>query len=321
MEDALAVLEEAAQAWAYPMLGYLAAVLCQALGQEEQGEAWLAKAAESGPDLVFPSRLWEVEALRWAIDQDPGDARAKYYLGNFLYAHERFEDGIRLWEGALEGLASFDVIYRNLGLAYWKQRDDPERAVDFFKKGLALNPHNQDFYILLDDLYRAQGLQEKRSELLEAIRALDRPREDVRKRTLVMLVELGRYEEALKALTGESFVPLEMDQSFHQVYVDALMARADAHLREGQIEEAIVSYRQALAFPDNLGVGRPTTMGQAEVLYRLGCACEQLGRFAEALSAWRAAAAEYHPFGDDLYEFVQHSLDKLSRYSELGFVG
>jgi tetratricopeptide (TPR) repeat protein len=320
-EDALAVLEEAAEGWAYPMLDYLAAYVCRSLGQEDEAGAWLARAAESKPDLVFPSRLWEVEVLRGAIDQNPGDARAKYYLGNFLYAHERYEEGIRLWEESLEALADYDVIYRNLGLAYWQQRGDLERAADFFEKGLALNPHNQDFYMRLDDLYKAQGRQDKREELLAAIRTLDRVREDVRKRTLVMLADLGRYEEALQDLTSETFVPLEMDQSFHQVYVKALMARADDHLAAGRVEEAAAAYREALAFPENLGVGRPTTMAQAEVLYRLGCAYEQMGRFAEALDAWRRAACEHHPFGDALFPFVQMALDKLSRYGELGFVG
>jgi tetratricopeptide (TPR) repeat protein len=224
-----------------------------------------------------------------------------------------------MWEEALDGLAAHDVLHRNLGLAYWQRRQNPQRAIEFFEKALELNPLNQDIYLHLDDLYHALDLGEKRQGLLNRMRSLDRAREDVRKRTLVMMVDLGRYEEALEILETEQFVPLEMDQSFHWVYVRALMQRAEANMLDGCIEDAIADYSRALDFPANLGVGRPTTMAQAEILYRLGCAHEQAGQFSEAVCVWQKAASEHHPFGHELYEFVQKSLDKLGRYSELGF--
>jgi hypothetical protein len=54
------------------------------------------------------------------------------------------------------------------------------------------------------------------------------------------------------------------------------------------------------------------------VLYRLGCACERLGRVPEAIVAWQEAADEHHAHGDPLFPYIQMSLDKLNRYSELG---
>jgi hypothetical protein len=53
----------------------------------------------------------------------------------------------------------------------------------------------------------------------------------------------------------------------------------------------------------------------------LGLAYEKLGRFQEAMSGWHCASGEHHPHGTDLFNFVQMSLDKLSRYSELGYEG
>jgi tetratricopeptide (TPR) repeat protein len=316
LEDALAVLEAAARHWEYPMVFYLAAQLCEKLGNEEDAEQWLSKAQTVGPDYVFPSRLWEIRALTWTVEQKPDDHRARYYLGNFLYARQRFDEAVQHWESALTGMESYDVLYRNLGLAYMR---DHEKAAGFLEKALALNPDNHDIYIHLDDIYTLQDQRDKREELLRMMQSLDHVREDVRKRTMVMLVDLGHYEEALKILEEEVFVPLEMDQSFHWVYASALMQRAEAHMQVGRVEEAIVDYRKALDFPENHGVGRPTTMHNAEILYRLGCACEQVGKFTDAIAAWREAASEHHVFGSDLYEFVQMSLDKLGRYSELGF--
>lgn len=319
--DALSILEQAAGEWDYPMLSYLAAYINFKLDNQEKANHWSDKAKDASPDMVFPSRMWEVIALTQALDQNPEDDQAKYYLGNFLYAHERFTEAVNLWEQSLNGLAEFDVIHRNLGLAYWQQEDDPARAITMFEKALDLNPNNQDLYLHLDDLYRLENMPGKRAELLEAMAALDPIREDLRKRSLTIMIDLGRYDQALEILTTEEFVPLEMDQSFHIVYVKALLEKAEAQMETGQIPRAITTYQKALEFPENQGVGKPTTLGNAEIYYRLGCAYEMLGKYRLAIEAWQESAREHHPLGEDLFTYVQMSLDKLGRYSELGFPG
>lgn len=316
--DALQVLQVASERWSYPMLGYLAAWVCLTLDKPEEVERWLSFAAAAKPDYCFPSRLEEALALQMLLKRAPSDCKLRYYLGNFLYAHHRYDEAIQLWQEALPGLHDFDVIHRNLGLAAWQREQDLPEAIAHFEKALFLNPRNQDIYLHLDDLYKAQGLVEKRRELLAKISALPDLREDVRKRRILMLVDLGDYEEALQIMQTQIFVPLEMDQSFHDLYVRALMQRAEARLAAGLPEEAIADYRQALTFPPNLGVGEPTTLSQAHIYYHLGLVYERLGRYPEALSAWRNAASEHHPHGSALFEYVQMALDKLGRYSELG---
>jgi tetratricopeptide (TPR) repeat protein len=271
--------------------------------------------------MVFPSRLWEIIALQEAIAKDPGDVQAKYYLGNFYYARQRPKEAMQLWEQALPGLSSFDVIHRNLGLAYWQGDDDLLKATHFLEKAMQLNPENQDLYLHLDDLYNLQGENHKRGELLSAMDALDPIRENLRKRALAMMVDLDQHEQALEMITSQEFVPLEMDQSFHLVYVRALLKRAAAHIEAGRIDEAIAAYLQALEYPQNQGVGKPVTIGNAEVLYRLGCSYELAGDYRQAVQAWGEAASEHHVYGNDLFPYLQKSLDKLSRYSELGFSG
>jgi tetratricopeptide (TPR) repeat protein len=317
-DTALAVLEGAAETWDHACLLYLAAYL-----QKDKAETVTlrARAREADPDFVFPSRIWEVIALQEAIKQDTSDVKAKYYLASFYYARQRPQEAIELWTTALRVMDEYDVLHRNLGLAYWQQEDDLLKATSHFEKGLQLNPDNQDLYMHLDDLYRLQGEDRKRVELLAWMDALDPIREDLRKRKISLMVDLGQYEEALEIITSEDFVPLEMDQSFHLVYVRALLMRAATHLESGQIEAAIADYRQALEYPENQGVGRPVTMGNAEILYRLGCAYELIGDYHQAVATWQEAAREHHAFGDELFPYLQKSLDKLGRYSELGFEG
>ena len=316
--DALTILESAAEQWDYPTLFYLSAYL---LGRGEASSDLRARAAQAAPDMVFPSRLWEIIALQDALEEHPHDDRAKYYLGNFYYSRQRHDDAIQLWEAALDGLSSFDVIHRNLGLAYWQQKGDLVKATHSFEMALKINPENQDLYLHLDDLYSLQSNHNKRAELLSAMELLNPIREDLRKRKLAIMVELDQHEQALKIMTNEKFVPLEMDQTFYLVYIRALLRIAQAHLDAGRIEHAITDFQKALEFPQNQGVGKPTTLGNAEILYRLGCAYELNGDYRQAVRAWQDAAREHHKFGDELFPYLQMSLDKLGRYSELGFVG
>jgi tetratricopeptide (TPR) repeat protein len=316
--EALQLLEDVAKSWDYAMLYYLAGLAMLRLGLAKEAALWFERGAQASPEFVFPSRLEEVQALQAALQENAQDSNAQYFLGNFLYAHGRYEEGKQLWEQALQGLAALDVLHRNLGLAYWQRENDLGKATGEFELALKLNPLNYDLYLLLDDVYKTQGEVEQRLDLLERIKSLTEPREDLRKRKVAMMVDLGQVEAALELMTGEVFIPLEMDQSFHDLYVRAWLMKADAHLQTGQVQEAIHDYQQALLYPENLGVGAPTTQAQAEIYYRIGCAYEKLGLYRQALDAWQQAAREHHPHGHSLYEYVQKSLDKLCRYSELG---
>jgi tetratricopeptide (TPR) repeat protein len=317
-EEALAELETAKQSWEYAMLYYLGGYVCHKLGKAKDASLWFEQGAKSNPDFVFPSRLDEILAIEKAIEYQPEDARAKFYLGNFLYSHERPEEGRRLWEESSKGLAEYDVLYRNLGIASLEQDQDFSKAMTLFEQALELNPKNYDLYLLLNDLYKTLRLPQKQADLLAAIQNLPDPREDVRKLKLALLVDLDRPDEALEILTREKFVPLEMDQSFHDLYERAWMLKAQAFLDQGKAEDAIRCCQAALIYPENIGVGQPVTPTQAEINYRLGCAYEALGLYKKALDAWYAAASEHHAHDTALYEYVQKALDKLSRYSELG---
>jgi len=319
--DALDVLTFA---WSHDdiaMTAYLGAFLSHQIGDARSEGLWLKKARRASPDFGFPNRLEEVFALQFALEKDPQDSMAKYLLANFLYAHERYDEAIELWSKALDGMSAHDVLFRNLGIAAWKRKNDAPAAIEWFEKALALNPHNQDLYLHLDELYKSRNLTDNREQLLHRIEGLSDAREDVHKHRITMMVELGHYQEAIELMTAEKFIPLEMDQSFHEIYVRALMMRSKEHLDAGRIEEAIQDYHRMLEYPENHGVGAPTTRSQAHIYYHIGLAYEKLGKYPKAISAWREAATEHHPHGTGQFAYVQMALDKLSRYSELGIEG
>ncbi|HTO99864.1 MAG TPA: tetratricopeptide repeat protein, partial [Anaerolineales bacterium] len=321
LPEAIAVLQVAWSGKENVMTAYLAAYESEKVGDAAGAGVWLRKAAAPSLDFVFPSRLEEVLALEWAIRRDSDDARAKYLLANFFYAHQRYAEAMQTWREAAEGLRTNDVIYRNLGLGAWQHERDLPRAILYFEQALQLNPANQDLYLHLDDLYQACDMPERRRALLGRIQSLSEIREDVHKHRIAMMVDLGDYDGALELIATERFLPLEMDQSFHEVYVRALRLRATHSLESGEIEAAIQDYQRMLEYPASLGVGAPTTRTQARIFYELGLAYESIGRYWDALKAWREAAGEHHPHGHELFPYIQMALDKLSRYSELGLEG
>jgi tetratricopeptide (TPR) repeat protein len=134
-----------------------------------------------------------------------------------------------------------------------------------------------------------------------------------------MLVDLGFVDQVIQKLTNEYFLPLEMDQSFREIYVRAYIIHAESLIKANRIEEAIADYHKALDYPENVGVGKLVAERNAEIFYALGCAYELLGRYEEAVDAWRKAAHEYHLLGSPFYTFVQKSLDKLNAYSQFGY--
>jgi len=300
------------------MVAYLAGYVSYLLDNKTESITWLEKARNASPEFGFPSRLEDVLALEFALKENQNDLHAKYFLGNFCYAHERYDEGIQLWLESVKGMASYDVLLRNLGIAFWQRKNDLETAIDYFEKALAINPKNQDLYLHLDDLYKLRGMNDKREQLLARIKSLVDVREDVHKRSITMLVDLRHYDEAIRLMEVEKFIPMEMDQSFHNTFVQALMLRVTDHLKAGRVEEAIQDYLKMLEYPENLGVGAPTTRMQAHIYYQLGLAYEKLGKYCLAIRAWREAASEHHAHGKELYPFIQMALDKLSRYSELG---
>lgn len=316
--DAHEVLRTAWSQKENAMTAYLGAFLSHQIGDTRAESTWLEKARGASPDFGFPSRLEEVLALQFALEKDFQDSKAKYFLGNFFYAHERCDEAIQLWTEALDGMDAYDVLFRNLGIGAWQRKNNPSAAIEWFEKALALNPHNQDLYLHLDELYKSLNLTNNREQLLERIKGLSDAREDVHKHRITMMVELGHYHEAIELIAAEKFIPLEMDQSFHEVYVQALMMRAKDHLNAGRLEEAIRDYYKMLEYPENHGVGAPTTRAQAHIYYHIGLAYEKLGKYPKAIKAWREAASEHHPHGKERFTYVQKALDKLSRYSELG---
>ena len=75
-----------------PMVYYYLASNRRQRGDQQQAAQFAAKASSLPIAQVFPNSITDAAVLREAVDKNSKDAHAKYALGNFLFAHSRYEE-------------------------------------------------------------------------------------------------------------------------------------------------------------------------------------------------------------------------------------
>ena len=96
-------------------------------------------------------------------------AKAAYALGNFWYAARQYDNAIACWEASAAIDPSFPTVWRNLSLAYYNKRNDPQKAVETLEKAYRLDESAARFLMELDQLSKRLGRpQAERLAFLEA---------------------------------------------------------------------------------------------------------------------------------------------------------
>ncbi|WP_458463811.1 DUF5107 domain-containing protein, partial [Paenibacillus sp.] len=140
-EEALTVLSyvESEIAQPYPMVGYAQAYVHRQLGDMEQAREYQKQGKAAPTDYCFPNTLFEFMVLQDVLAMDSNDARAHYYLGNWLYDHKRYEEAINHWETSREADAAYSTVHRNLGLAYYNKLNRPDLALSSLEEAFRLD--------------------------------------------------------------------------------------------------------------------------------------------------------------------------------------
>jgi hypothetical protein len=129
-------------------------------------------------DYVFPFRLEEVRVLEAAMQANPGDARAPYYLGNLLY-DRRPDVALEEWEKSAAIDGSFSLVHRNLAQGYEQVQNDTPKAIASMERAVALDPNNARLRFELDMLYEAGNVSpQKRLASFESNPTLAAKRSD-----------------------------------------------------------------------------------------------------------------------------------------------
>lgn len=273
---------------AYPMAAYLRGYLAEMQGYDEEALAWYRRAARLSPDRCFPNRIEELVVLQAVINRCPDDDKALYYLGNFLYAHHRYDEAVDCWERSVAINGSFPTALRNLSLAYYNKQGQKQKARLLLEKAFALDTTDARLFMELDQLYKKMGgAHAERLAQMERHANLVEQRDDLCIERITLLNLTGRYEEARRLIDSRKFHPWEGGEGkITGQYVVCRVELAKLALKDGRYAEALALLDETNAYPHNLGEGKLANAEENEIDYYKGLAYQGLGNCPEAAKHW-----------------------------------
>ncbi|WP_018612508.1 DUF5107 domain-containing protein [Segetibacter koreensis] len=249
------------------------------LNKIEKALEFINKAATANPDFCFPNRIEDVVVLQKAIELNPADAKAPYYLGNLWYDKRQYQDAIQCWEKSVEIDDTFPTAHRNLSLAYYNKLNEPEKALASLEKAFFLDTKDARVLMELDQLYkRLNRHPQQRLSFLETYLPLITSREDLYLERITLYNQLGEYQKAKQLMTSYKFHPWEGGEGkVVGQYLVSHLALAKTAIELGKGKEAIQLLEQAETYPANLGEGKLYGAQENDILYLKGLAYEQQG--------------------------------------------
>lgn len=289
-EEALQVLNSY-QGPEKPLIHYYKGFYLNKLGEPEQAQMEFEKAESTDPSYTFPNKLEDVQVLGSAIQMNANGPKAYYYLGNLYYDKLQFEKAISLWERSESLDDTFPTLERNLGIAYYNKKQDPEKALRCMEHAFELDPSDAQVFFELDQLHKKLEYPfEKRLEEYKKHWDIFQNRNDIYTEYVTVLNEAGRYQEAYDAIVSHTFQTWEgAEGKISTQFKFALLELAKEALKNRKYEKARDLILEGLSYPENLGEGKLAGTKDNHLYYNLGLAYEGLGRPEEAEKCYEKA--------------------------------
>jgi tetratricopeptide (TPR) repeat protein len=288
-------------------------IVLYTLGCLTDPEARYRQASDASPDYCFPSRLEELIVLETALRQNPNDARAHYYLGNWLFDRRRHEEAITHWERSADLDGSYSVVWRNLGIAYFNVRADADRAKASFNRAVRANPRDARLQYERDQLCKRTGVSvAKRLVALEENFDLVTQRDDLTVELANLYNQQRQSGRAARLLSERRFQPWEGGEgTVLGQYVRAQLSLGRDALENGDPGRALVLLGAALHPPENLGEAWHLLANRSNVYYWLGVACAVHDDEAKAREWWTKAVKS----GSDFQAMSVRPYSEMTYYS------
>jgi len=298
-----------------PMIYYYLGHFSLNNGNAEKAAGFYDKAGLQSTDYCFPFRLESIRVLTEAMNLNPEDPAAALYLGNLLFDWQP-EQALDAWKKSAELDPSLWLTQRNLGMAFYKVNNDSRSSIQHYLKAIDLKPGDQRLLYELDLIMAAAREDpERRLQLLQEHHDAITNNNvcDALSREIMILVQMKRYEEALRILEENHFKQWEGISKAYNSFVDAHLFVGWNLLREGNNEAALNQMRKADEFPENMMVARPYRGGRSvQVYYFTGLVYEALGRDDLAGEQFRLSVKERQRSGlNENYFYKALSMKKL----------
>jgi len=272
-------------------LGYFMAMT----GQNQKASQSYQSAMKMPVDYVFPFQYEAVDVLRHAMKMNAHDARAPYYLGNLLYDWQP-EEAASLWEISSALDPSFAIVHRNLAIAWEHQKSgsDLKKAIAELEKAVSCERKYALHFAELDELYE-QGLfpVETRLLMFEKNQDVIAGRDDALNREIALQAALGKYDEAIRSLSGRPFAVAEgVNLNVAEQWVNAHLLRGRSRIETGRYQDALADFQAGIRIPANIPSESTNLSGRsAEIAYWMGTAYDGMGDREKAFENWNKVAA------------------------------
>jgi tetratricopeptide (TPR) repeat protein len=272
---------------AYPSLHYYLGYLYHVMGEKEKAGYYFTEGTGKPIKYCFPFRLESMKVYQTALEYNPEDSRACYYMGNLLYDRQP-EPAIQWWEKAIEFDHSLAMAHRNLGWGYQQTHKETGRAIGAYRDAIRYDPAHPRFYLELDKLLEEGGESiETRLELLSRNHQHVSKLQGALMREILVLVLAGEYDRAIELMDGRMFYRQEDVNILHDIHVDAHLLKGKQYLDIGDPEAALEEFLLADTYPENQMIERNEDYQRnARIFYYTGLACEAAGN--------QMAAREYY---------------------------
>lgn len=281
-EDAIALLKVYSEGKdaVYAMVAYYLGWFAYQLNDTAASQAHYKKAALLSPDFVFPNRIEDVPVLQHAIQLNPSDAKAFYYLGNFWYDKRQYNDAIECWENAASLDNNFPTVYRNLSLAYYNKLNNPAKALEALEKAFSIDRSDARVLMELDQLYKKLNRpHEERLMLLEQYLPLVRSRDDLYLEMITLHNQLSNYKKAAELIATYTFHPWEGGEGkVVSQYMICCIELAKRSLINGEYANTLSLLHDAENYPVNLNEGKLLGAQENDIHYLRGVAYEYLNQ-------------------------------------------
>ena len=291
----------------YPLVYYYIAYGYQNLHRKENTKqtnhymtAYVTLGENAVADGCFPHRTEDYIVLKSLADDYYLDM-VYYYMGCLLYDRRAYGEAIADYEEAALRYPDFPTVHRNLALAYYNVKKQPQRAYEEMEKAFALDETDARVYLELDQLKKRLNVPVKeRWSDMEKHFGLVESRDDLYLEYVTLLNTLGESEKALDLIKARKFHQWEGGEGkVAAQYLTALYQLAKAAAAEGEYVEAKTILLQAVdEYPQNLGEGKLESAQENNLYYLLGLAQEKLGETEEAfVNLTKACHGESEPVG------------------------
>ncbi len=267
---------------------YHAAYLNKLSGKTDKAAKYLKMAGAGEQDFIMASRLETMEALAWAIRENPADALAQCQLGNLLGNFGRFDEAAMHWDKSVQASPKQSIPWRNLGLYYWVMKGDKVKSEACFRNAINARPFDQTLYRDLARLLTDAGRRPEAIKVLENMTFKGMKRSDIIQDLAQNYLDEKRYPESYNLLISTPyFVNWEGSTLTWDMFSQAHIGEGIRLFEQKKYREAFGHFETSLTWPENLGVGHSDRTEEAMGWFWKGKALLALGKNKEAAEAWK----------------------------------